>query len=601
MAELPWQEIDDRYYQEELRYLLEAGREYARMHPERARFLHLEDSRHRDPHVERLIEAVAFLTGRVHRRLDDDFPELTHSLLRLIWPHYLRPVPPLAMLELDPLTDRFTGHERVPAGCLVDSKPTSAGVPCRFRTGYPVDLYPIRLQEVGVNTDEAGRRFLNLGFELTEGADPAAFRLDRLRLYLAGEPPAAFLTYWLLRRSAESVALRYTSERSDRWQAEEVIRPVGLGSEDELLPYPRVSFPGYRLLSEYFAFPEKYLFIDFVGLGSLARLEGKRTFNLEVRFKEAPPDGFRPTTDDLRLYVTPIVNLFPREGEPIQVTHVRTDHKIQADYSHPEAYEVISVEEVMGLPKGEHSARKHVPFFSFKHEGKPDGIYYQVSHGLDPAGRWSARIGLVSPNKGELPKPETLSLSLSCSNGQLCQEVGRDVRLARRRPGDKMESLGTISLPGGERLDTARIADITRPTESVYPETGDKAEWRFISHMALNHLSLADVESLRQVLALYNVGDQPANRRRIEAVRAITVRPLDKLIGGAPVRGSELILELDETHFAGAGDLLVFSEVLSEFFSLYAGINSFTELVIHRHPSNEEFRCPAAAGRQSLL
>ncbi|MCP4663845.1 MAG: type VI secretion system baseplate subunit TssF, partial [bacterium] len=200
----------NRYYEEELNYLIEAGREYARLHPERARYLNLDDPRARDPHVERLIESFAFLSGQVRRKIDDEFPELTHALLNLVWPHYLRPVPPMAMLEFRPIPGMVRERQVIPKGFLVDSQLTSQEVPCRFCTAYPVEIYPFALADAEVRIDEAGQRKLRLRFELEEGADPGKFTVERLRFYLAGEPTVAYNTYRILRQTAEAVELRFS-------------------------------------------------------------------------------------------------------------------------------------------------------------------------------------------------------------------------------------------------------------------------------------------------------------------------------------------------------------------------------------------------------
>lgn len=91
-----------RYYEEEMRYLKEAGLEFSKAHPDRAAMLNLDRVGTRDPYVERLFEGFAFLTGRIRQKLDDDFPELTEGLVNMLWPHYLRMIPSLTVLELIP-------------------------------------------------------------------------------------------------------------------------------------------------------------------------------------------------------------------------------------------------------------------------------------------------------------------------------------------------------------------------------------------------------------------------------------------------------------------------------------------------------------------
>jgi type VI secretion system protein ImpG len=580
----------EHYYNQELDYLRDGGREYAQRHPERASYLSLEDPRARDPHVERLIESTAFLTGGIREKIEDDFPELTHALLDLVWPHYLRPIPSLALLQMHPVEGQVRSHQRVPKGFLVRSGPTSQEVPCRFQTGYPVDLYPLRLVEAGMETDEAGQRKLVFHFELEDGADGEKISLDCLRLQLAGEPATAFRNYWVLRRLVSEVRLNLGRGRKRTYPSAETIRRVGFAAEEEILPYPGLAFPGYRLLSEYFAFPEKFLFVDLVGLGPLTLERGERRFSLELSFRRRPEDSYRPTAEEFRLWVTPVVNLFGRDGEPIRVSHLKTAYPVIADHSRPDAYEVIAVDEVRGLRRSDREARELASFYSFDHESgaerHAEGVWYHVTHRIAPGGGWRTYLSLVSRQLGSLPEEETLSLSLTCTNGRLCEEVG----------------LKDIKYPAGERLDFVTFTNVTRPTQPLYPALGGGAEWRFISHMALNFLSLADAAALRRILSLYDTADRPANRRRIESVEAVETRPRETLVGGAPVRGTELTLTLDERKLEGGpGDVLLFGEVLSEFFSLYAHVNSFTRLKLVCQPSEEELIWEPAVGKRGLL
>jgi type VI secretion system protein ImpG len=580
----------NRFYEEELNYLIEAGREYARLHPERARYLNLSDPRSRDPHVERLVESFAFLTGNVRQKLDDDFPELTHSLLDLVWPYHLRPIPSLALLEFQPKKGMVRERQLIPRGFVVDSARTSQEVPCRFRTAYDVELHPIHLAEAGLIADAAGRPRLRFRFEIVDGADLNRLRIDRLRFHLAGEPAAAFGLYQILRRQVDSIVLSWGKD-GKRLLPEGAVRPVGFGENEEVLPYPTTSFPGFRLLSEYFCFPEKFLFLDIVGLGAIPLGPRDAGFELEIRFRGAVPDTFHPTAESFRLHTTPIVNAFPRDGEPIAVTQLKVKHRVLGDYTHPEAYEVLAVDGVESLRTSDSQRFRRPPFFSFDHDSSAapsetaDGVYYQVSHRKSPAGAWLTYLSLISSAKGKLPGEETLSLNLTCTNGRLCREVG----------------IGDIRGYGGEKLAFATFRNLTRPTEPIYPRLGAGTEWRFVSQMALNLVSLSDPAAFRALLALYDAGEQPANRRRIESVREAKLTPRETLDRGAPIRGTALALTVDETHFDDFGDLLLFSEVLSEFLSLYSGVNSFTELTVVQTPSGALLRCPATRGKQTSI
>lgn len=586
---------DDRFYKAELDYLDKAGQEYARLHPQRAEHLGMADVRSRDPHVERMVQAFAWLSGRVHRRLDDDFPELTHNLLNLVWPHYLRPIPSLAMLQFQPIPG-IQVSETFPRGFEVRSRQvslerSSLQARCQFQTLYDVEVLPLTLDDAQMVTNDAGQRQLRLRFCLVEGADTERLRLDRLRLYLTGEPSVTFCAYRLLRQQVRSLRLRFGRDRQrvfEDAEAQSRIRPVGFGENEGVLPHSETGFPGYRLLAEYFAFREKFLFVDLCDLGGVELERNEETFDLFIELRSRPPESFRPSTENFQLYVTPILNLFERDGEPLKMEHLRRSQAVLGNFSFPEAYEVYSVDRVQAQRVGELSPRRLHPFYSFEHDNtnEPDSedrFFYHVEQGFSAAGRWQTRVSLVSPElKPELPKAETLSFELTCTNGLLCTEL----------------SIGDIRKP----LGSVAYRNITRPTAPIYPRFGSGAEWSFISHMALNTLSLGDASALRKILEIYDFERRPENRRRIGAIERAQTRPLERLVGGAPVRGTEITLEIDESRFDEEGELLLLGEVLNEFFALYASANSFTRLILRQaSPEREDLEWKPAVGRQSLI
>lgn len=586
---------DDRFYKAELEYLDRAGQEYARLHPQRAEHLGLADVRSRDPHVERMVQSFAWLSGRVHRRLDDDFPELTHNLLDLVWPHYLRPIPSLAMLQFQPIpgiqvSETFRRGFEVRSRQVVLER-SSLQARCQFQTLYDVDVHPITLDDAQMVTNDAGQRQLRLRFRLVEGADTERLQLDRLRLYLTGEPSVTFCAYRLLRQQIQSLRLRFGRDRQRVFEGPEArsrIRPVGFGEDEGVLPHSEIGFPGYRLLAEYFAFREKFLFVDLCDLGGIRMERHEETFDLFLQFSSRPPESFRPSTENFQLYVTPILNLFERDGEPMKVEHLRRSQAVLGNFSFPEAYEVYSVDRVQAQRVGELTPRRLFPFFSFEHDtsGEPkteERLFYHVEQGFSATGRWQTRVSLVSPERRpQLPKTETLSFELTCTNGPLCSEL----------------SIGDIRKP----LGNVAYRNITRPTLPIYPRFGTGAEWSFISHMALNTLTLGDASALRRILEIYDFERRPENRRRIGAIERAQTRPLERLVAGAPVRGTEIALEVDESRFDEEGEVLLLGEVLNEFFALYASANSFTRLILRQaSPEREDLEWKPAIGRQSLI
>jgi type VI secretion system protein ImpG len=581
--------MDDRlrYYEEELNYLIESGREFARHHPDRAEHLALSDPRYRDPHVQRLMESFAFLTGRVRQRLDDDFPELTHALLGLVWPHYLQPVPPIALLQFKPAG--LQQQTKVERGFLVDSVASPDEVACRFQTAYGVDLFPFDLETAVFQVDESGRPSFRLHFRLSEGADTSDLVVDRLRLFVSGEGSMASELHRILRQEVESVTLRLGRD-SMRHIPASAIEPVGFREEEAVVPYPKISFPGYRLFTEYFVFPEKFRFVDLCGLGPIELESGVETFEVDLFLKQRPAENLHPGTDTFKLYVTPVINSFPREGEPIHVDHLKTQYRVLGDYTHPTAFEVVSVDDVTAVRRSDGAKMPRRPFFSFEFGLDADGfenedIYHHVNHSIGTDGGWHTHLSLISRERNRLPETETLSLKITCTNGRLCQQVGLgDVRLAAKRG-----------------IEAVTFKNISVPTPPIYPSLGHGSEWRFISHMALNFLSAAEAGALRKILELYNIGNDPANSRRIEGIKSANARPIEALVDGTPIRGTEVTLTIDESHFDNRGDLLLFIEVLNEFLSLHASINSYVRLVVKHEPSGEVYRCPMAHGRKPPL
>jgi type VI secretion system protein ImpG len=576
-----------RYYEEEVNYLVESGREFGRRHPDRAEHLALSDPRYRDPHVQRLIESFAFLTGRVRQRLDDDFPELTHAMLSLVWPHYLQPIPPIALLQFSP--SGLQKHEIVERGFLVDSVPTSQEVPCRFRTSYDVDLYPFTVDDASFMVDEAGQPLFRIRFRLTEGADSSALEVDRLRLFVAGEISTSSELHRILRQEVKGLTLRISRDNI-RHLAPSAIHAVGFAEEEEVVPYPRISFPGYRLFTEYFVFPEKFRFVDIIGLGAIELESGQEHFELDLHLTQRPPENLHPDRETFRLFVTPVINVFPRDGEPIHIDHLKMRYRVLGDYTHPTAFEVVSVDEVIAVRRSGESKTVRRPFYSFEFGSNSDepengDVYYHVTHSIGADDGWHTHLALISQERHHLPEPETLSIRLTCTNGRLCQEIG---------PGD-------VRLPAEETLEGVTLTNITVPSPPIYPQLGGGSEWRFISHMALNFLSVAEAGALRAILELYNSGADPANTRRIEGIQQASAKPIEALIDGTPIRGTEVNLTIDERHFDNRGDLLLFIEVLNEFLSLHSSINSFVRLVVRHEPSGEVYRCPLAHGRKPPL
>jgi type VI secretion system protein ImpG len=585
-----------RYYQEELELLRELGRDFSREHPTLAPHLGEAGS---DPDVERVLEGVAYLTGGIRERLEDDFPQLTQTLLEMLWPHYLRPVPSTAIVEFShPAKPKVTSTERIPRTVTeLESVPVD-GTPCRFRTCYDVDFHPLRL--AAAQLEPTGRGALRLHFEVLGNAKVAELALDPLRLFLSGDMSLSSMLYLWLVRHVEAAELEVVMGGKTRRAALPArptpVQPAGMREEEGLFPYPRHSFPGYRLLQEYFTLPQKFLFVDVRGLGALAQLAPETAFDLVLRFRERPPEGLRVTQENVRLHCTPVVNLLARDADPIRLDHRKTSYLLRPSDPEPNHFEVYSVDGVTGLAHGTGERRAYLPFYAFRHgmaAGDPPGIYYQLRR-VPAVGKPNSDVYLSfvsNEERGQLPETETISVELTCTNRRLPEGL---------RPGDIRQQTDVSP-------QFADFRNLTPLTSSVLPPLGGGFHWRLISHLALNQVSLASPEALRGILGLYNfqaLYDRQAgraNQLRLAALSAVEARPAERIFHGTPMRGIATRIELDEAGFAGEGELYLFATVLEEFLALYVSVNAFSQFTVRGKQKGETYTWPPRVGRQVIL
>jgi type VI secretion system protein ImpG len=584
------------YYERELIYLRRLGGEFARAYPRVAGRLQLEANRCGDPHVERLLEGVAFLTARVQLRLDEDFPEISEALLNLVYPHALLPVPSCTVVELrlDEEQGKATTALAVPRGAPLHSQPVD-GVPCRFRTCYDTAVWPIGVESAAWQTPElAGDAvgMIRVGLRCHQDLTFATLGPERLRFYLNGEPGLVHTVYELLLNSCAGVVVRRPGDAGPAFRLPaSALAPVGFDPEDGLLPRAPQSFLGHRLLQEYFVFPEKFLFVDldlahgapaaerFAGFGREAELLFLvRSFGRPER-RQTLAAGVSAGT--FRLGCTPAVNLFSRAAEPIALTERRHEYVVVPD-AHRPTTEAFAVEEVRGTAAGTSNVVRFEPFYAYRHRGADDEAPEQFWYARRRPSAWQGaaessrrprelrRSDLVlsfvdRAARPAVPRVDTVTAWLLCFNANLPH------KLRFGTPSD-------FTLPQNS---PARITALVPPTEVVQPPPRDGRLWRLVSQLSLNHLSLANgPEPLREILRLHDAAGTPAGERQVQGLAGIASRAAYARVaspqGLAFARGTRIELELDEDCYAGGAFL--FASLLERFFGLYASMNSFSQL-----------------------
>ncbi|OTQ07296.1 type VI secretion protein ImpG [Gilliamella apicola] len=564
-----------RYYESEMRYLREAGKEFAKIHPDRAGQLNLDRVGDRDPYVERLFEGFAFLTGRLRQKIDDDLPELTESLVSLLWPHYLRLIPSLSIIELTPNYSTLSRLEVIPKGLQVQTEPLGpTGTKCPFRTTQPVTLQPVKINQVRLGVHQDGRSIINIRLGFGELIDFEQVDLSKLRLYLNADAPIASALHHALTHQVSAIQLRYSNQPNEIVHFQGKITPVGFSEEDRLWLKPDNAFAGYQLLLEYFAFREKFMFVDLHGLNIRNVPEGCEYIDIEIVLNQTWPSDMPFNKDNIRLHCVPVINLFDMEADPIVVNQLESEYLLRPLLRQDGHIEIYSVENVEAITRsGRYS---YVPFTSFKHRGgmlrhdAPERYYHtHVRKGASGLHETWLVLGGKIWDKGQSLETETLSLCVTGTNGMLPRKT-----LSNARIQSLSSSQNSIS----------SVRNLCSPTLPCYPPTEDRFHWRVLSHLAPNYLSLINAEVLRGTLALYDWTENELNRRRLEGIVDVSHRMIKRIEKGMLQRGIEIEVTINSFQFTGEGDVMLFGELLHQFFALYADVNLFTQLVINLLP-----------------
>lgn len=600
------------YYESELFFVRQLAQEFAKKYPAAAARLQLEPTRSIDPHVERLIEAFALIAGRVQHKIHDEFPELTDGMLSVLYPHVLSPVPSAAVVQFhpDPNRPNPNGYP-IPAGSMVRTQRVG-DVPCRYRTCYPTTLWPMALTEAkllpppfptGLNPPLRAMAALRLRFKAFGNETFDKLAIESLRLHLLGDNTLTAPLYDLLTNHALQVVFRAPDKPPIARDATEVLRPVGFEPADALLPFPANVFPGYRLLTEYFAFPPKFQFVDLGGWDAVRALGPVKEFEAVVFLGRSHP-RLEQLLDAgmLRPGCTPVLNLFELTAEPIPLTHAKTEYRVTPDVGHPLGYEPYSIQTVTAV-SGDGTNREYRPFYHFRHGGSRDKgqpFWYSTrrpgtgeqDHGTD------LFLHLVDSSFDPTEATdEAVVVRMLCTN--------RDLPTRLPRVGDEVRVETEFAAPG------VRVQCVRSPTPPLRPPPRRGRFWHLISHLNLNHLSLtADgegLEAFKGMLRLYDLTDPEAEpqaaalaRQAIDGVIGLSSRRVTGWVGGDAAggfaRGTEVTLDLDESKYVGASPVL-FAAVLDRFFALYAGVNSFTQLVAKLKQQDGELkRWPPRAG-----
>jgi type VI secretion system protein ImpG len=623
-----------RYYNQELAYMREMGAEFAAAFPKIAARLALDATEVADPYVERLLEGFSFLSARVRLKLDAEFPRFTQHLLECVYPHYLAPTPSMAIVQFMPtLTEgSLTAGFTVPRGTVLRGQiPRGEVTACQFRTAHELTLWPIELVDAryapfapdiplnSLGLAEPVQAVLRLRLRAAAPLTLDQIGMDRLNLFLSAADETALKLYELVLGSGLGVFVAPPARPAPwfEWLGRDAIQPVGFAREQALIPYSSRSFSGYRLLHEYFAFPERFRFVELVGLRkALARHVGGEELELVIPLARA--DGALGALVDrggFALHCTPAVNLFPRHADRIHVSDQQAEHHVVVDRTKPMDFEVYAVERVVGYGEGLEAEQEFRPFYaSVDADGRPSHGYFTVRREPRALSERQRRDGPRTSYMGtevSLSLVDPREVPYSGTLRQLAVDVlvtNRDLPLMMPVGSDRDFTLAISAPVEGIRC----LRGPSRPRPAILD---GEIPWRLTSHLSLNYLTVADLDeaqgatALREFLELYADlvdADMPdaVSRRQAQGVRRVSVTPRTRrLPAPGPIvfgRGLEIRVTVDETAFAGASAFLL-GAVLEQVFSRLASMNTFTELVLVSERRGEIKRWPPRMAARPLV
>jgi type VI secretion system protein ImpG len=619
-----------RYYERELAHLREVGGEFARDYPKVAGRLGLETYACADPYVERLLEGFSFLAARVQLKIDAEFPRFTNHLLELVYPQYLAPTPSMAVVQLQPDMSEgsLAAGFKVPRDTALHSQLGKGDqTACEFRTAHDVTLWPVELVQAryfacgahvaGIDLSRLGgvKAALRLRLRVGAGLTFSDLALDSLPLHIRGGEAMPSRILEQLLAQAAGVLVMPVQEHVDWHQflPKSAIRSVGYSDSEALLPSGPRSFQGYRLLQEYFAMPQRFMFAEVAGLANSVSRCTAEQLDVIVLFKKLDPVLEQSlSAANFGLYCTPAINLFPMRTERVHLSDQQSEYHVIPDRTRPMDYEIYQIESVTGYGSGAEASQTFESFYRANdlHARTPPNAFYQLrrdarvlSEQQRRQGPRSSYIGselflsLVdaqeAPHRSDLRQ---LGIDTLCSN--------RDLVLSMPVGSGRTD----FTVESGAPVQSVRcVAGPTVPAPSF--AEGETA-WRLVSHLSLNYLSLLDQDreqgatALRDLLRLYCRVDDEAAHKQIEGLRSVTA---DSIVRRLPLpgpitygRGLQVCVTLDESAFEGAG-VFVLGSVLEQFFAKYVSLNSFTETVIKSTARGVIMQWPARVGRCEIL
>ncbi len=532
--------------------------------PSQAPFL---DKPSTDPDVERILEAIIYRNSMLYRLKDESLPELVNDLTRLVLPHFSKIIPGCTILAFIP-TKGCTETTRIRSGAVVETSEID-GPACRFTIKSDLEIHPLQLTDAQyIKQPGRSENTIRLSFSLI-GTTLNRWKPKGLRIFLSGDHSTACELYRLLHSNVSRIILTPFQGGTTIELSPEHLKPAGFDDNEALLPYPSNSFPGYRLLMEYFNIPDNFLFFTLTGWDKFLDCGEGSSFTIDFELSDTPAAILKIRPDNFVINSCVAVNIFKIMADPITITHRKEKYHLRCAGSNPDHYNILSVDSVTGYQRKTHRQRSYLPFNLFADDSTAP-IYNITQEKSHHGPGMETTLSVVYPKDMPEAGSETLSIDLTASNGILTESI----------------HIGDVRIPVSGIPDSVIFRNISPVTHSLIPPTGIDRLALFNTRIILNQLP-QNADNLKMQLKQLFYSDQrsgsamEANLKRIDGIESMTITPAEKYVAGLLMKGSLVNIKISQDNFTGHGDLYLFCCILDNFLGQYAATNSFTQLAIN--------------------
>lgn len=616
------------FYNQELKFIRETGAEFAKEYPKIAGRIGLDGFDCSDPYVERLLEGFAFLSARIHLKLDASFPKFTQHLMEQLFPSFLQPTPSMLIAQFNPDFDEgsLTAGVKIPRQTALHSLlGKGEQTACEYRTSHDITLWPIKLSKAEfVNAQELATYTTNtsLGYtpktaimltlETAPGIKFSEIALDSLMLHIRGTESFPLYLFEALFKGYQGCLYKSSSMKWRKQEAKTGITAHGFSKEEALTPYCNRQFDGFRLLKEYFAFAKRYLFLSLDNLQPTLKQchEEKIQLLLLLDHNDTRLENLI-SASNFALHCTPAINLFPKRAERINISRLNNDFHVVPDKLRPLDFEICSINNIKGFSSSLDSTTEFLPLYGGDETNHTQhNAFYTTSRNTRNLnvnqrkfGHRSSYIGtevylsLVDPKNA--PYSDTLrqlSVNTLCCN--------RDLPLMM--PLGKSKTDFTIET--GAPCESVRC--IGEPTRPASPLSEGNVAWDLINQLSINFLGINDDEStsalskLKTLLGLMMNKKDHAQSKQIDGIIDLKTHQItSRLPFSGPIcfgRGVAIELTVDDLAYEG-NSVFMLGMILDQFFAQYVSINSFTQLILNSSDRGEIYRWPIRIGLRSAI